>query len=179
MKLVVGLGNIGREYENTRHNIGWDAVEALAGSLGVEFSESRDFHARVAQVRIGSEKVFLALPTTFMNLSGEAVRALVDYYHIATSDILIVQDEMDYSVGKWAYLKNGSSAGHNGIASIHEALGTQAVTRLRIGIGRPTPPIAKETYVLSRFTAEEERVLQHDIIPPVIQSIQDWCTATS
>ena len=110
-----------------------------------------------------------------MNRSGDAARAILDYYHLETTDVLVVQDEMDYTVGKWSFLKSGGAAGHNGIASIHEQLGAQAIARLRIGIGRPTPPITKETYVLSRFSAEEERVLQKDVIPHALEAMQDWC----
>jgi len=169
MKLVVGLGNPGKQYENTRHNAGFLAVDGLLNDAAWTVDSARN--ASVAKLTVDGQSVIVAKPTTFMNLSGEAVRALASYYKVGPSDILIVQDEMDLQPGSLAFLAKGGAAGHNGIDSIHDALGRNDVARLRIGIGRPTPPMAKEDWVLGKL---DEATL--DAISRTTQAINDWIT---
>lgn len=137
MKLIVGLGNPGREYEYTRHNIGFRVVDKLAAQEGWKWNERRS-RAILASGNLGLEKVVLAKPITYMNLSGEAVGELARWYKVRPEDMLIVYDELDLPVGKVRLRPNGSAAGHNGMKSILHYLHTDAIPRLRVGIGHPT-----------------------------------------
>jgi len=174
MKLIVGLGNPGKEYAHTRHNIGWDAVSVLAEKLGANFQEKTRFQAELAEGRVGEEKTLLIKPLTYMNLSGQAVRSLCDFYKIGLSDVLVVHDEMDYPFQKLAFCAEGGAAGHNGIRSIQESFGTEKIARLRMGIDRPQGMIAKEVYVLQRFSKEEEPLLKA-VLERTTMAIEDWC----
>lgn len=137
MKLIIGLGNPGREYEHTRHNIGFRVVDKLAAQEGWKWNERRS-RAVLASGNLGLEKVVLAKPITYMNLSGEAVGELARWYKVRPEDMLIVYDELDLPVGKVRLRPNGSAAGHNGMKSILHYLHTDAIPRLRVGIGHPT-----------------------------------------
>lgn len=137
MKLIVGLGNPGREYEHTRHNIGFRVVDKLAAQEGWKWNERRS-RAILASGNLGLEKVVLAKPITYMNLSGEAVGELARWYKVRPEDMLIVYDELDLPVGRVRLRPNGSAAGHNGMKSIIHHLHTDAIPRLRVGIGHPT-----------------------------------------
>src|SRR5437588_8571480 len=137
MKLVVGLGNPGPEYERTRHNVGFRVVDKLASKLGWKWSERRN-RAMLASGVIGLEKVVLAKPITFMNLSGQAVGELVRWYKIQPEDILVVSDDLDLPTGKVRLRTRGSAGGQNGLKNILSHLHTDQIPRLRVGIGRPT-----------------------------------------
>ena len=137
MKLIIGLGNPGQQYEQTRHNVGFRVVDMLAKTLDLNWSEQRS-RAILASGTIGSNKVVLVKPITFMNNSGEAVGALVHWYKVQPEDVLVVYDELDLPVGRVRLKSNGSAAGHNGMDNIIRHLHTNLVPRLRIGIGRPT-----------------------------------------
>jgi len=137
MKLIVGLGNPGQQYEQTRHNVGFRVVDMVARTLGWNWSEQRN-RAVLASGTIGPEKVVLVKPITFMNNSGEAVAALVHWYKIQPEDVLVVYDELDLPVGKVRLKSNGSAGGHNGIDNIIRHMHTNQIPRLRVGIGRPT-----------------------------------------
>jgi PTH1 family peptidyl-tRNA hydrolase len=171
MKLIVGLGNPGKEYEGTRHNVGFRVLDALAES---PFTLESKFKAEVSEYRIGTEKVLLAKPTTFMNLSGDAVQALKSFYKIENQDILVIQDEMDHPTGVFTFSINAGPAGHNGIHSIQERLGTKEIARLRIGIGRPSVG-TKEDFVLTRFSKEEEASISSREAD-LVQAVKDWIT---
>jgi peptidyl-tRNA hydrolase, PTH1 family len=148
MKLVVGLGNPGREYEHTRHNIGFRVVDKLAAQEGWKWNERRS-RAILASGTMGPEKVVLAKPITYMNLSGEAVGELARWYRVRPEDMLIVYDELDLPVGRVRLSRGGSAAGHNGMKSILHFLHTDAVPRLRVGIGHPTnAPMQGKDHVL-------------------------------
>jgi len=156
MKLIVGLGNPGKKHENTRHNIGWRVVEHLSLHLDAgELVKNEKFSAAISEAKLGGEKILFAEPLTFMNASGKAVAALKHFYKIELEDVLVVHDEMDFAVGKFAFAKDGGDAGHNGIRSIIDALGSDVFARLRVGIDRPKPPLKKEDYVLQPFDMEE------------------------
>jgi PTH1 family peptidyl-tRNA hydrolase len=158
MKLVVGLGNPGPEYERTRHNAGYRVVDKLASKHGWKWSERRS-RAILASGTIGLEKVVLAKPLTFMNLSGQAVGELVRWYKILPGDILVVYDELDLPAGKIRLRAKGSAAGHNGMKDIIHHLHTNAFPRLRVGIGHPTRShIQGKDHVLSA-PKEDERIL--------------------
>ena len=154
MKLIAGLGNIGDKYVFTRHNAGFMLADSIALNSGLTFRENFKLKSLTANYRTGCEDYLIIKPTTFMNLSGEAVRAAADYYKIPIEDILIVYDDISLPLGKIRFRQNGSDGGHNGIKSIIQHFGTQDFARLKIGIG-PQPNIPSEVFVLQNFTKEE------------------------
>jgi len=168
MKLIVGLGNPGKEYEDTRHNAGFLAIELLAGDLA--WTNDKAHKALIAKAKTPhGETVMLAKPQTFMNLSGEAVQELASYYKVEPTELLIVQDELDLEPGSMAFLGKGGDAGHNGIASIQERMGRNDIARLRIGVGRPTPPIKTEDWVLGKMEPHT-----YEAVKRAPAAIKDW-----
>ena len=163
MFLITGLGNPGREYKNTRHNIGFLQVDALAATLGTRFSRVES-KALVTKASYQGRRLILAKPQTYMNLSGQAVAALVRFYKIPLENILIVYDEVDLPFGILRLRPKGGSAGHKGIRSILERLGTQEIPRVRIGVDRPPGRMDAAAYVLQDFTRAE-----HDELPQILQ----------
>jgi len=160
MKLVIGLGNPGPEYERTRHNVGFRVVDKLAAKLGWKWTERRG-RAILASGTIGSEKVVLAKPITYMNLSGGAVGELVRWYKIQPEDVLVIFDDLDLPVGKIRLRARGSAAGHNGLDDIIRHLHTNAFPRLRVGIGHPTNSrMNGRDYVLGIPTSDERILLE-------------------
>lgn len=154
MKIIAGLGNPGREYAQTKHNVGFLMVDALAAHLGVtEWREK--FDALIAQTRIGSEKVLLVKPQTYMNESGRAIAPLMKFYKLSAEDLLVAHDDMDIPAGVIRIRKKGSSGGHNGIKSILALLGDEHFARIRIGIGRPLPGWSVVNHVLAPFAQED------------------------
>lgn len=176
MKLIVGLGNPGKDYALTRHNVGWLVLDELAHRAGGTFQQKKEFEAEIADIRWQEQRVLLAKPQTFMNLSGRATQAIKSYFKIASEDILIVHDEMDFAFGRVAFMPKGGAAGHNGIKSIQESLGTPAIARCRFGIDRPTSPIRLEEYVLQRFSKQEQALLSAKIAHAA-DSISTWITS--
>src|SRR5579863_2068120 len=159
MKLIVGLGNPGSQYERTRHNVGFRVVDKLAAKLGWKWTGRRG-RAVLASGNIGSEKVVLAKPLTFMNLSGEAVAELVRWYNLPPEDVLVVYDELDLPVGKVRLRPGGSAGGHNGMENIIRYLHTNEFPRLRVGIGHPSNSrIDGAGHVLSAPTGVERIML--------------------
>jgi len=136
MKLIAGLGNPGAEYANTKHNVGFMLIDALAEHLNAS-AWKEDFSSSVAEARIGGEKIFLVKPLTYMNNSGEAIGPMLSYYKLSSEDLIVVHDDMDIPVGTVRIRKKGSSGGHNGIKSILSHVDSEAFARVRIGIGRP------------------------------------------
>lgn len=157
-KLIVGLGNPGREYARTRHNAGYMVIDALAARLGWRLTAGRG-RADVARGVAAGEPVALARPRVFMNASGETVAALVDFYRVAASDLLIVCDDLDRPFGALRLRADGSSGGHNGLRSIIAHLHRQDFARLKIGIGRPPPAVPADRYVLQPFAPVEREAL--------------------
>lgn len=153
MKLIIGLGNIGKEYENTRHNAGFMAIDRLADKLEMSFNQEK-FSAYFAKKKINQEDVILLKPTTFMNNSGIALRQCMDFYKIDPEDILVLYDDMDMPVGKLRLRQKGSAGGHNGIKSIISHIGTQEFDRIRIGIGKDKM-IPVVDWVLGKFTPQQ------------------------
>lgn len=159
-KLIVGLGNPGRGYKHTRHNIGYRVAEGIAAEFAASFSR-KIVSAQVARVGKEGEEIVIAKPTTFMNRSGEVVKELMERYTIPqTKDLLVILDDVNLPVGRFRFREKGSSGGHRGLESIIETLGTRAFQRLRIGVGLPRERTTSlEDYVLESFTREEEKEL--------------------
>jgi PTH1 family peptidyl-tRNA hydrolase len=160
MKLVIGLGNPGPEYERTRHNIGFRVVDKLAAQEGWKWNERRS-RAVLASGNLGLEKVVLVKPITYMNLSGEAVGELMRWYKARPEDLLVVYDELDLPTGRVRLRPNGSAAGHNGMKSIMHHLHTDAIPRLRVGVGHPTNAhIQGKDHVLGVPTLDESILIE-------------------
>lgn len=173
MKLVVGLGNPGPAYERTRHNVGFRVVDKLAEKLGWKWTERRA-RALLASGTLGSEKVILVKPLTFMNLSGEAVGELVRWYKAQSEDVLVVYDELDLPVGKIRLRPRGSAAGHNGLDDIIAHLHTNAFPRLRIGIGHPKHSrMSGKDHVLG-VPPLDEHVLLERAEDRAVEAIEMW-----
>lgn len=155
MKLIVGLGNPGKQYEHTRHNIGFEVIDALASGFSIPLNQSK-FKGLYGIGFYSGEKVILLKPLTYMNLSGESIRAVMDYYEIDIENLLVIYDDLDLPVGKIRLRQKGSPGGHNGIKSTVAHLGTQQFNRIRIGIDRPQPGMSVPDYVLGRFHPDEK-----------------------
>ena len=154
MKLIAGLGNIGQKYTFTRHNVGFMLIDSIVINAGLSLKENSKLKCYMTKFSNNGEEYILVKPTTFMNLSGECVRAVADYYKIDIKDILIVFDDLSLELGKIRFRPNGSDGGHNGIKSVIQHLGTKDIARLKIGIG-PQPGIPSEVFVLQNFSKEE------------------------
>lgn len=154
MKIIIGLGNPGKQYEKTRHNIGFEVIDDLSRAWGIELNQAK--HKGLYGVgHVNGERVLLLKPLTYMNLSGESISAVMNFFKVEVDDIVILYDDLDMPVGKVRLRQKGSAGGHNGIKSTIAHLGTQEFNRIRIGIGRPEGQRAITDYVLGRFTAEE------------------------
>ncbi|MDE6874392.1 MAG: aminoacyl-tRNA hydrolase [Lachnospiraceae bacterium] len=159
MKIIIGLGNPTREYQATRHNIGFDAVTRICDDYNIRL-DMKEHKALCGRGYIGGEKVILAQPQTYMNLSGESVRALVDYYKLTSEDIIVVCDDINLDVGQLRVRKKGSAGGHNGLKNIILQLGTQEFMRIRVGVGQKPEKWDLADYVLGRFPKEEEPLIR-------------------
>jgi len=165
MKLIIGLGNPGIQYEKTRHNLGWRVVGQLARDLDAnEWKMEMKFNAFVAESFFNNEKIIFARPQTFMNNSGIAVRSIADYYKISTEEILVIHDEIDLPLGEVKIQKNRGAAGHNGVKSVIEHLKTKDFIRIRIGIKPVKDGIIEiEKFVLQNFDPKEEKIIKNEI----------------
>lgn len=158
-KVVLGLGNFGHQYENTRHNIGFIMLDHLAEEYGTTWQEKTKFKAHIAEVRLGAQRVILAKPTTFYNLSGEAAIALVQFYKLEPQDILVVHDELALPFGTIRTRLSGSDAGNNGVKSINAHIG-QEYARVRVGVANDQlRPSNATDFVLAKFTPDEQLAL--------------------
>lgn len=185
MRLIVGLGNPGNEYARTRHNIGRRLIEFIAGEEKMKFSVPKFSKTAVASVSWNGESLYLAYPLTYMNLSGETVAALVKHWKItAAKDLLIVVDDAALPFGKFRLRGEGSSGGHNGLASIEQYLGSREYPRLRIGIGPREDRSEKKTagseaplreYVLSAFNEAEEKQMK-ELLEKGMEACRAWVT---
>lgn len=156
VKMIVGLGNPGSKYNDTKHNIGFMAVDRIVKNLDVNFTEDKNFKAEIGSDFINGEKIYFIKPTTFMNNSGIAVKALLTYYNISIKDMIIIYDDLDIEVGKIRFRQKGSAGGHNGIKSIIAHLGTQEFDRIKVGIGRPNGRMTVINHVLGKFDKNDE-----------------------
>ena len=171
IKIIVGLGNPGSRYKDTRHNIGYMTIEKAAKHLGVTLKRSIRLKANLAEVKVTGSKVVLVRPRTFMNNSGVAVSAVIRKFKSAPEELLVIYDDVDLPLGAIRFRKKGSSGGHRGLGSIQEWIQAQDCNRLRVGIGRPTQDTAD--YVLSPFTAEEKPVID-EAIQRAVSACFDW-----
>lgn len=162
MKLIIGLGNPGKPYEHTRHNIGFDVIDALSLKWGAPLNQSK-FNGMYASVHRPEGKVILVKPLTYMNLSGECVRPLMDYFDIEVEDIVVIYDDLDLETGKLRLRQKGSAGGHNGIKSLIQHLGTQEFDRIRVGVSRPPAGMKVADYVLSKFSKDDQPVVEDAI----------------
>lgn len=165
MKIIIGLGNPGKQYEHTRHNIGFTVLDELQKTWGFpEFSFDKKFNANISEGTLSGVKVILVKPQTFMNLSGISIRKILDFYKLTPADIVVIQDELDLPLGKYKIATDSSAAGHNGIKNIIEHLGMQTFTRLRIGIATDKQATLclrdAHNFVLDTFAKEEQETFR-------------------
>ncbi|MDR1205245.1 MAG: aminoacyl-tRNA hydrolase [Peptococcaceae bacterium] len=162
MKLIVGLGNPGARYSKNRHNVGFMVLDLLAKELGVSVDQKKA-DALIGQGAYRDQKLLLAKPQTFMNLSGKSVMGLIHFYHDRLDDLVVVHDDMDLPLGRLRFKADGGAGGHNGLKSVTEHLASQEYDRLKIGVGRPADFMKPEVYVLSNFTGEELSPLEQTL----------------
>lgn len=157
--LIVGLGNPGKEYTNTRHNIGFEVADAICSKHDIKLNKEK-FRAILGEGRIGSERVIIAKPQTYMNLSGESVREIADWYKIEDENIIIIYDDISLPTGFLRIREKGSAGGHNGIKNIIYQLGSDVFPRIKIGVGKPeNSDYDMKDYVLGKFSKEETEIL--------------------
>ena len=172
IKLFVGLGNPGPEYEATRHNAGFWWLDALSGELKAPLGLDKSYHGQVARTAVNGQNVWLLKPLTFMNLSGKSVAALARFFKISPAEILVAHDELDILPGQIKLKFGGSHAGHNGLRDIHAQLGTGDYWRLRIGIGHPGVKAEVINWVLKKPSAEH-RIAIEDCIARCIKAVPE------
>ena len=170
--LIVGLGNPGKDYEDTRHNVGFRVADELARRYGLAFGKT-ERKAQVASGTIKDKKVILAKPQTYMNLSGEAVRSLVDFYKVELANILVIADDLDIPLGTVRLRQSGGAGGQNGIKNIIQHLGTPEFNRLRFGIGRPPGKMQAKDYVLGPFKGEDA-ILASQVMDRAADAAETW-----
>ncbi|KIS04184.1 aminoacyl-tRNA hydrolase [Paucilactobacillus wasatchensis] len=171
MKMIVGLGNIGPQYDHTRHNTGFMAIDHFCHEHELTFKRSK-MEAMVATGVVLDQKVIVVKPTTYMNESGRAVKPLMDYYDVDITDLVIIHDDMDLPVGKIRLKTHGSAGGHNGLKSLISHLGTQQFNRIKVGIDHPQK-VRVVDYVLGKFKTEQIKSFNDSLIQAV-SAIDDW-----
>ncbi len=169
MRIIIGLGNPTEKYQATRHNIGWDAITRIADDYKIALNQKKH-KAICGSGYIEGEKVILAKPLTYMNLSGESIRQLVDFYKVELEDIIVIYDDVSLDVGQLRIRKKGSAGGHNGIKSIISHLGTDEFPRIKVGVGEKPKDWDLADYVLSRFKVQEEVAIRE-----ALKDISDAC----
>ena len=173
--LIVGLGNPGCEYENTRHNIGFQCVDALARAHNLAYDAKKKSKAKIAEGTISGQRVVLVKPQTFMNLSGSAVQGLAAFYKILPAQIMVIFDDLDLPAATLRIRPKGGSGGHKGMRDIIQRMGTQDFPRIRFGIGRPAPGgMDPAAYVLRRFDAGDESEAVQQAIARVTAALETW-----
>ena len=176
MKLLIGLGNPGAEYADTRHNVGWRVVELCARRWDAgAWKMERALQSRVATAVVGDMRVVLVEPQTYMNLSGEAVSKVLKYYKLTPADMLVVHDDKDLAFPMLRQKKGGGSGGHNGIASIVQHVGTGDFSRIKIGVANELlTHMDTADFVLGRFGADEKKVLEEKVLGEVCEKVEGW-----
>lgn len=174
MRLIVGLGNPGDSYQGTRHNIGFQALDALAAAHQLSFSESK-WQSKIARGTLWGQPVILVKPETYMNESGRAVGQIAAYYRILPQDIIVLHDDLDLDLARIKVVCSRGAGGHNGILSLIAHLGSRDFVRIRLGIGRPGPSVPVKNFVLARFLPEEQSIVgaQMDTIFEVIHVVME------
>lgn len=159
MKIIIGLGNPGKQHENTRHNLGFLVLDKIAENLQAQrdFKENKRLKSEILKTTLGNEVVILAKPKTFMNLSGQAVQAILSFHKASIKNLLVIHDDLDLPLGKIRFSRESGPAGHNGVSSIIESLGTNDFIRLRVGIATESNLATRnKNFVLGKFSSEEE-----------------------
>lgn len=172
MKLIVGLGNPGSRYEQTRHNIGFKVIDALAKAHDIDVNK-KQCRSLLGQGFLSGEKVLLVKPQTYMNNSGEAVWETLNFYRDNIDDLLAIHDDLDLEYGRLRFKDGGGTGGHNGLKSIEKMINSSDYGRLKMGIGRPEQ-MSVESYVLSKFSKEENQVLPK-LIDAAVAGVEVWC----
>lgn len=170
-KMIVGLGNPGDKYANTKHNMGFMAIDLLAQDYSVNFSLEKTFMAEVASTFVNGEKIFLVKPQTFMNESGRSIQPLLTYYNLSPSDLTVIVDDMDSAVGRVRLRQKGSSGGQRGIKSTITHLGTEQFNRVKIGIGRPENGKTVVAHVLSKFDKDNIE-MAHEGLNKAVEAVK-------
>ncbi|MFZ6014923.1 MAG: aminoacyl-tRNA hydrolase [Patescibacteria group bacterium] len=174
MKLIVGLGNPGNEYLETRHNAGFWVLNKIAADLKIDWTKDSKSKAEIAKVIIDDDQIILAKPQTFMNLSGRSAQTLASYYKIPPKNILIIQDDLDLEPGTFAFASGGNPAGHHGLESIIENFPDEKLSRLRIGIGRPANKKYEiKNWVLKKPSIQQNKLIQN-ILPKAASAVIEW-----
>jgi PTH1 family peptidyl-tRNA hydrolase len=176
LHLIVGLGNPGADYAKTRHNAGFLLVEKLAAKWKADWTNERKFNARIAKAECNGKRVLLCEPQTFMNLSGETVGALKDFYHLPLKQLMIAVDDADLPLGEIRLRANGSSGGHHGLESTEQHLASREFARLRLGIGREDGEREITNYVLGKFDSSESELLKK-VLERASKQIEIWLEA--
>lgn len=171
--LIVGLGNPGSEYDDTRHNVGFQCVDALVRKHNLRYENKKRSKAKIAQGTIAGQAVLLAKPQTYMNLSGSAVQGLSAFYKIPPERIIVILDDLDIALGTLRIRPKGGTAGHKGLTDIVQRLGTKDIPRIRFGIGRPPGRMDPAAYVLRRFTADEQPVV-NEAVNRAAHAVETW-----
>lgn len=165
--LIVGLGNPGKDYERTRHNAGFMAIDLFAKAKGISWKHEPTLRSTIAEGNIDGTKVLLMKPTTYMNASGEAVRLVMDRFHVDAKHMLVLSDDVALALGSLRVRSEGGAGGHNGLKSIITHIGSQTFWRIKIGVNPPPPEVSLETYVLNRFMKEEHAIIDRAIAKAV------------
>lgn len=174
VKIVVGLGNPGRKYAGTRHNVGFEVLLILAQRFGAGSWRTR-FEAEVNEIQVGGQRVLLAAPQTYMNLSGRSVRAIVDFHKADLSELLLICDDMNLPCGRLRLRKSGSAGGQKGLKNTIDQLGSEDFARLRIGVGRPPEGVDPANYVLQRFSKSELSDVEQ-AVARAASAVETWLT---
>lgn len=174
MKLIVGLGNPGLEYKNTRHNIGFMMIDEMTKNISGEFKLQVKLKSQILKTNIDGEDIIFCKPMTYMNLSGEAVSAVIDYYKIDTNDILVIHDDLDLPLGKIRIREKGSHGGHNGMRNIMALLDTNMIKRIKIGIDKGKDVV---DYVLGKFKKEEMEIIYEVLVKAQVM-LKDYLSMT-
>lgn len=172
MKVVAGLGNPGKKYDGTRHNVGFEVLAELAKRFSAS-APKRQFEAEIAEVLIGSERILLVAPQTFMNLSGRSLRQILDFYKLQVDSVLVVCDDINLPLGRIRVRMGGSSGGQKGLENILQQLGTQEVSRLRVGVDAPPAGMDSADFVLGRF-GKRDRELVDPAIFLAADAVETW-----
>jgi len=173
MKLIVGLGNPGDTYIDSRHNIGFSVVDRLSKEAKCSFKRDRGMFALTCRAKLAGQDVILAKPVTFMNLSGGAAKALIRKYKVEAGELLVVCDDLDLDLGRLRIRPTGSAGGHHGLESIIDSIQSNGFARLRVGIGRPHPRAETSDYVLSQFTKKEKETVKK-MIEIAVDCCHSW-----
>ena len=173
MHIIVGLGNPGKEYHRTRHNVGFDVIDVLSEKLGITLSKNA-MHGLIGEGFVGGEKVILVKPQTYMNLSGQCVTELVSWYKAPMENVMVIFDDIDLPLGKLRLRKDGSAGTHNGMRSVIGLLGRQDFPRLRVGVGKKPEGWELADWVLSHYATEEDRKTQFDAFLLAADTVLDY-----